>query len=405
MCPSYQATRSEMHTTRGRANVLRAAISGQLPPGSLTSAEMYEVLDLCLECKGCKAECPTAVDMARIKAEFLHLYQAKHGTPIRNRVFGHIHNLSAFLQPIAGFLPLISNTRLTKWFQETMLGITKSRSLPQLASQSFRTRFNGGTYKQTEDRGRVILFVDTYTEFMHPQLGLDAVKILNHLGYQVSIVDKQVCCGRPMISKGLLDEARALAGKNIDALGSQAIEGTMIIGLEPSCVLTFRDEYLEFFPDREKAKALAKQSMLLEEFLISVDASGERPIDRLNTQSHSSAVTLHNHCYSKALVGSDALMEILRSISGTASELPSGCCGMAGSFGYEKEHYDLSMQIAEDQLLPGVRAAVEKGHTILAPGISCRTQIRDGAGIRALHPIQYIASLIEDAMDWQGDIG
>ncbi len=397
MCPSYQATRDEIHTTRGRANALRAALSGILPPGSLTSAEMYEVLDLCLECKGCKAECPTAVDMARIKAEFLHMYQSKHGTPIRSRIFGHIHKVSAALHPVSGLLRRISGTRQSRWLQETVLGITRYRSLPELATQSFRSRYHPASYQQKQAQQRVILFVDTYTNFMHPQLGLDALSILDHLGYQVSISEEQVCCGRPMISKGLLDEARSLAAKNIKALGPMACDGAIILGLEPSCLLTFRDEYLEFFPESDLAQGLARQSMLFEEFLLSKDGSGERPIERLNPQTRGAAASLHNHCYSKALVGSDPLMTVLEALDIAVSEIPSGCCGMAGSFGYEEEHYDLSMQIAEDRLLPGVREAVGNGHTILAPGFSCRTQIRDGTGICAIHPVEYIASLIHDA--------
>jgi FAD/FMN-containing dehydrogenase/Fe-S oxidoreductase len=394
MCPSYQATRDEVHTTRGRANALRAALSNTLPVTSFEDEELYRVLDLCLECKGCKAECPTAVDMARIKAEFLHSYQAVHGVPLRSRLFANIHKIASLAQPIAWMLSMASAWASMRWLQNAFLGISDRRTLPKFSQQTFSSWKKRNHRYQSPGNKRVILFLDTYTQFIQPEIGKDAIRVLETLGYRVDTVDGQVCCGRPMISKGLLQQARENAAVNIDVLGREAEKGTPIIGLEPSCLLTFRDEYLEFFPKDTRAQTLAQQSFLFEEFLLAADASGERPIDSWNGKGQGRLVSFHNHCYTKALVGSEVLQQVFELLGCPADEIPSGCCGMAGSFGYEAEHYDLSMQVAELVLLPAVREAHLHDRVIVAPGFSCRTQIRDGAKVEALHPVQYIASLL-----------
>ena len=397
MCPSYQATRDEMHSTRGRANALRAALSGLLPEGALTQKQMYQVLDLCLECKGCKAECPTAVDMARIKAEFLYLYQKQHGIPLRSRLFANINRAAALAQPLAGVLKAVSGAHALRWLQQLTLGISRHRVTPTFSKETFISWINKSGSVDHNDRQRVILFVDTYTQYMQPEIGKDAISVLEYLGYHVEIVNGQVCCGRPMISKGRLEDARRHAASNIEVLGREAEKGVPILGLEPSCLLTMRDEYLEFFPENSRAKALAANSFLLEEFLTQSDQGGKRPIDDWKVEVMGQSASFHNHCYSKALVGSESLQSILDTAGVQAAvEIPSGCCGMAGSFGYEAEHYDLSTQIAEEVLLPAVREADAGGRTVLASGYSCRTQIRDGAGITALHPVQYLASILKD---------
>jgi FAD/FMN-containing dehydrogenase/Fe-S oxidoreductase len=396
MCPSYQATRDEVHTTRGRANALRAALSNTLPVASFEDEELYRVLDLCLECKGCKAECPTAVDMARIKAEFLHSYQAVHGVPLRSRLFANIHKIASLAQPIAGMLTAASTWASMRWLQKVSLGISDRRTLPKFSRQTFTSWRKRNHRERNEGNKRVILFLDTYTQFMQPEIGKDAILVLETLGYHVDTIAGQVCCGRPMISKGLLQQARENAAVNIDVLGREAEKGTPIIGLEPSCLLTFRDEYLEFFPEDSRAQTLAQQSFLFEEFLLASDGSGERPIDSWNAKGQGRLASFHNHCYTKALVGSEVLQHVFELIGCSADEIPSGCCGMAGSFGYEAEHYDLSMQVAEQVLLPAVREASSHGRVIVAPGFSCRTQIRDGAKVEALHPVQYFASLLKE---------
>jgi FAD/FMN-containing dehydrogenase/Fe-S oxidoreductase len=398
MCPSYQATRDEIDSTRGRANALRAAIAGILPDGALTSKELYQVLDLCLECKGCKAECPTAVDMARLKAEFLYLYQQEHGGSLRSRVFADIHQLARVLHPFGNLIRWVGDQQWARFFQEALLGVSRERSLPMLNRHPFQmnTPFSHGN--ASKDGPRVILFLDTYTKYMQPHLGHDAVFVLNSLGYDVELVPGQVCCGRPMISKGRLDHARKHATKNIEVLGPPAEEGVPILGLEPSCLLTLRDEYLEFFPHEQRAHSIARQSFLMEEFLLTERVLQEKQLlDGLSMKEHQ-PVSFHNHCYSKALVGSETMQSVFEGIGVDAIEIPSGCCGMAGSFGYEEEHYALSMQIAEQVLLPEVRQAQIRGRMILAPGFSCRTQIRDGSAIEALHPIEYIASLLRESV-------
>jgi FAD/FMN-containing dehydrogenase/Fe-S oxidoreductase len=396
MCPSYQVTRDEIHTTRGRANVLRAAMSGLLPPESLTSDEMYQVLDLCLECKGCKAECPTAVDMARLKAEFLHQYNEDRGVPLRSRLFANIHFMASLARPLAGVVEAVSKSQTLRNLQQTFLGISKRRTIPSFSKQTFRAWAQGLSETMPKNQPRVILFVDTYTQFMQPEIGQDAKFVLEHLGYHIDVIEDQVCCGRPMISKGLLKQAKENAWQNIEVLNQAGYEDIPVVGIEPSCILTLRDEYLEFFPEDPRTKALADRAYLLEEFLVEPNSSGDRPIDKWGGRPDAPVARYHNHCYSKALVGSEAFRQLFKSIGVDAFEIPSGCCGMAGSFGYEEEHYDLSLQIAEQVLLPSVREGHHAAQDILAPGYSCRTQIRDGAEVEALHPVQYLANIIRN---------
>jgi Fe-S oxidoreductase len=392
MCPSYQATREEMHSTRGRANALRAALSGRLPPGALTTKEMHDVLDLCLECKACKAECPSAVDMARMKAEFLAFYQAEHGLPLRSRLFGEIASLSELASPFAGLVNWISAQGPVRWVLDRGLGIARERALPRFTHRSFRRWFSR---RPSRPVGReVVLFVDTYMQTMVPEVGMAAVHVLEAAGCRVLLAADQSCCGRPMISKGMLPQARRRAEHNVRVLEPFAARGLPILGLEPSCILTLRDEYLELLSQDERAARVAKQSRLIEEFLVEPDAEGSRPIDRLVFRRDPPSLLLHSHCYVKALLGSGPTLRMLRSSGAEVAEVESGCCGMAGSFGYEKEHAALSRQIAEAVLLPAVRQAAVEGRLTVAAGISCRSQIADGTGIRALHPIEAIAAAL-----------
>ncbi|HET7010399.1 MAG TPA: FAD-binding and (Fe-S)-binding domain-containing protein [Anaerolineales bacterium] len=389
MCPSYQATRSEVHSTRGRANALRAVLSGRLPSSAWGGRELYEILDLCLECKGCKAECPTAVDMARLKAEYLYAYQQANGTPIRSLLFGDIARLLRLARPAAPIANLLRGTRWLRGAQHLALGIDRRRKLPRLAPAPAKLpRLTDG---QAPDRA-VVLFVDTFAEYSHPRTILSARRVLESAGYNVFRAAGQACCGRPMISKGLLDRARAAARRNIDALFPAATRGVTIVGLEPSCLLTLRDEYLEFFPEDPKARAVAGASKLLEEFLSEPGSSGEAPMQKLTFSSQPAAISVHGHCHAKALVGMSPLVQVLRASGAEVNEIDSGCCGMAGSFGYEMEHYDLSMQIGEMRLFPAVRSEAERGGVVVATGTSCRTQIADGTGVEALDLAEYLAS-------------
>jgi len=396
MCPSYQALRQEMHSTRGRANALRAAFSGTLPPEALSGEELYQVLDLCLECKACKSECPSAVDMARMKAEFLAAYHAVHGVPLRSRLFGEIHTLSVWGQRAHAITNALAPLRLTRWLQERLLGISDRRTLPAFSARRFSHWF--ARHPQPAQGDPVLLFLDTYTETMCPEVGIAAVRVLEAAGCRVQLARGQGCCGRPMISKGLLGRAREMADRNLRALHPHVQAGTPIVGLEPSCLLTLRDEYLEFFPGDERARKVAERSLLIEEYLTQPDAGGVRPLERVTGwEKGAGRVALHGHCYTKALIGNQPTLDMLRLAGWKPRELDAGCCGMAGSFGYEAEHVTLSLQIAEGRLLPAVREASRAGETLCASGLSCRSQIHDGVGLKPWHPIQAVAAALGEA--------
>lgn len=389
MCPSFQATKDETHSTRGRANALRAAISGRLPADAMSSREIYEILDLCIECKGCKSECPTQVDMARLKAEFLGQYQAVHGLPIRSRLFGEIAVFFRLLQPFAPLTNLVARTRLFRWILGQIVDIAPQRILPELATRRFSRVFKPSTGASTGKQ--VVLFLDTFTEFNSPEIGEAAVGVLSAAGFDVTLVPGQVCCGRPLISKGMLTRAKENALRNVATLGPYAREGVKIVGLEPSCVSALQDEYPDLLPDNQDATLVADAAILIEEFLVA-----ENRLDEVQFVQGNEPIVLHNHCHTKSLRGSMATLEMLSATGRPVEEIPSGCCGMAGSFGYEAEHYDISMQIGELALFPAVReATMQEGEKhIVAPGTSCRAQIRDGTAVVAQHPIQLLADLL-----------
>lgn len=395
MCPSFQATRMEMHSTRGRANALRAVISGGLPQSALTGDEIFGILDLCLECKGCKSECPTQVDMARMKAEVLNWYQQEHGIPLRSRLFGEIAAFMRLAQPAAGLANPLVRSKPFRWAMETGLGVARQRVLPPLARRTFSRQFNRTAGRTGGDP--VILFVDTFTELNHPELGHAAVRVLEAAGCQVLLATGQGCCGRTMVSKGLLGKARACALHNVEALSIYARQGIPIVGLEPSCLLMLRDEYLDLLPGDEDAIAIAGTAKLIEEFLTEAREAGSSRLASLQLSPKPGRLLLHNHCHSKALVGSSPALALLRAIRTEVEEIPSGCCGMAGSFGYEAEHYALSMQIGELKLFPQIRSETEKfpEARIAAPGMSCRAQIRDGTGAMADHPVTMLAEALQ----------
>jgi FAD/FMN-containing dehydrogenase/Fe-S oxidoreductase len=388
MCPSYMVTREEEHSTRGRANALRAALSGHLPAEALTSARLYEVLDLCLECKGCKAECPSNVDMAKLKYEFLAHYYAAHGTPLRARLFGDIERLNRLGCLCAPVSNWIARSAPARWLFHR-LGIHKHRELPPFAAETFTRWWARRGTRPRGSRGQVVLFNDTYMTYNYPEVGKAAVKVLEASGFEVLLADRK-CCGRPMISKGLIQQAKANAAYNVDRLAPYAERGIPIIGCEPSCLLTFRDEYPDLLDDPRAAR-LAKGSFLIEEFLAALLEKGE--LD-LSFRNGAGAYLFHGHCHQKALVGSRPSLDVLRAIPGaTVEEVDSGCCGMAGSFGYEVEHYDLSLAIGGRRLFPAIKA---KGPecAVVAAGISCRQQIAHGTGRRARHLVEVLADAL-----------
>jgi FAD/FMN-containing dehydrogenase/Fe-S oxidoreductase len=386
MCPSYMATRDEEHTTRGRANALRAALSGTLPAAEFTGRRLYEIMDLCLECKGCKAECPSNVDMAKLKYEFLHHYYQANGLPLRNKLFGRIERLNRAAAHLPALANWLTNLGPTRRLLERVAGIDRRRPLPPVASQTFTAWFRQRPPGGAGNRGEVVLFHDTFVTYNTPEIGRAAVELLEGAGYRVVLVDKK-CCGRPLISKGMLAEAREHAVWNVARLAPYAARGVSIVGLEPSCLLTLRDESVDLLRTDE-AYAVARQSVLLEEFLL-------RERERGLTLAFGAAgrrALLHGHCHQKALVGTVPTVAVLRWAGFEVSEVDSGCCGMAGSFGFEREHYDISVALGNRRLAPAVKAAADA--EIVAPGISCRQQIEHLTGRRARHPAEVLRSAV-----------
>ena len=393
MCPSYMATRDERDTTRARANALRNALAGRiLEPRHFTDPRTYEVLDLCLACKACKSECPSSVDMARIKSEFLAHYYAAHGTPLRARAFGHIHLLNRIGSRTAPLSNLLLRSPLGA-VGKRLLGVHPARALPPFARLPFDRWFRERHVPQTDGlRGPVIYFHDTFATYNYPEIGRATVALLEAAGYQVLVLERRRCCGRPMISKGLLREAQRLARENIALLAPFARAGIPIVGTEPSCILTFRDEYPDLLPKSEDVDIVAKQSFLLDEFL--VQAMERDGLSLPWKQDPGPRVLFHGHCHQKALVGTKSTLTLLAAAGCTVEESGAGCCGMAGSFGYEAEHYTISEKIGADRLFPKVLEQPKEA-LIAVMGVSCREQIAHFTGRRALHVAEILASRLE----------
>ncbi len=383
MCPSYMVTRDEEHSTRGRANALRAVLSGALPSSEFTGKRLYEVMDLCLECKGCKAECPANVDMAKMKYEFLHHYYQKHGLPLRNRLFGGIARLNRLGALAPGLSNWLSNLAPNRWLLEKVAGIDRRRPLPAFADETFEAWFRKRGAPVDAPRGEVVLFHDTFVNYNAPAIGRAAVALLERAGYRVLLADRK-CCGRPMISKGLLTQAREHAEWNVARLAPYARRGITIVGLEPSCLLTLRDEYVDLLRT-DDARLVAAHSLLLEQFLLQ---ERERGLE-LSFAAHGRKALLHGHCHQKAIVGTAPTVKVLAWAGYTVSEVDSGCCGMAGSFGFEREHYDVSVALGNRRLAPAVKA-VSADTEVVAPGVSCRQQIEHLAGRPARHPAEVL---------------
>jgi Fe-S oxidoreductase len=384
MCPSYMGTLDEEHSTRGRANALRSAISGRVPQEEFTGRRLYEVMDLCLECKACKAECPSNVDMAKLKYEFLDHYYRANGLPLRNRIFAGIETVNRIGSRLAPVSNWLANSSLNRWLMEIVAGIDRRRPLPEFAAETFEQWFRKHIHEGDGSKGEVVLFHDTFNNYNTPKVAIAATRFLEKSGYRVMLADKK-CCGRPMISKGMLTQARENAEWNIEKLAPSATQGIPIVGLEPSCLLTLRDEYPEFVRT-EAARKVAANCFLFEEF-----ASREEKAGRLtlNLNGGGKKVLLHGHCHQKALVGTGPTTAMLKAAGYEVSEVDAGCCGMAGSFGFEKEHYDLSAKIGNRRLVPAVNA-LEREAEIAAPGISCRQQIGHLAGRKAKHPAELL---------------
>jgi FAD/FMN-containing dehydrogenase/Fe-S oxidoreductase len=394
MCPSYMVTLEEEHSTRGRANALREALSGRLPREELTSPRMYEVLDLCLECKACKAECPINVDMAKLKYEFLAHYHEVHGTPLRARLFANIERLNQLGCALAPLSTTIANLGLSRWMMEKLVGIDRRRALPPFARHPFERWFRRHVPTTgSRTQGKVVLFHDTFMNYNYPEIGQAAVAVLERAGYEVMLVAKK-CCGRPMISKGMLEEARANAIYNVNLLAPYAEQGLPIIGCEPSCILTLRDEYPDLVADT-RVQTVAANSFMIEEFLARLHGRGELNLPFRDVKRH---LLLHGHCHQKALIGTGPSLTVLRLPPGfEVDEVDSGCCGMAGSFGFEREHYDLSRAIGSRRLFPAVQAKMQATNgdfDVVAAGVSCRQQVEHFTGKRPKHLVEVLAEAL-----------
>jgi Fe-S oxidoreductase len=400
MCPSFRATGEEQHLTRGRANTLRLALSGQLAlnPGedAFVSQAMYETMELCVSCKGCKRECPTGVDMAKMKIEFLHHYGRHHGLRLRDRLVAYLPRYATWAARFAWLANLRDTVPGLALLSEKLLGFSARRSLPQWQRDTFASRpgapLGGGTIN-----GEVVLLVDTFNNYFEPANARAALAVLRAAGYVVHLPRaagsaRPLCCGRTFLAVGLVDEARAEAQRMIAALKPFIERGVPVVGLEPSCLLGLRDEFLSMLPGVDSA-ALALNAMLFEEF-IAREADAGRLKLKLKALPQKKAL-LHGHCHQKAFDVMPAVRQALKLVPGLEVELvESSCCGMAGSFGYEAGHYDVSMKMAEASLLPKVRAAAADT-LIVADGTSCRHQIHDGAQREALHVARVLALALE----------
>ena len=386
MCPSYMATMEEEHSTRGRANALRAVISGSLPADALTSRRLYEVLHLCLECKACKAECPSNVDMAKLKYEFLHQYRKTNGLPVKARVIGSVSAMNRVGSRLAPLSNAAMRSAAFRLAMEKATGIDRRRRMPEFAGQTFRHWFRSRKSPQEQDsKGTVALFPDTFTDYNHPEIGRAAVAVLERLGYRV-VVPETVCCGRPMLSAGMMDQARRNAEKNVEALYPYAAEGARIVGLEPSCTLAVSDDYRDLLGSGGETDLVRSSTVSFDRFVEEALSNGSA----LAFETPPVEVRYFGHCHQKALTGTGSALSVLKHLSGNGvAEIDAGCCGMAGSFGMTVDRYDLSMRIGEDRLFPAVRQSPSEA-VIVSDGVSCRAQILDGTGREARHLAQVL---------------
>jgi FAD/FMN-containing dehydrogenase/Fe-S oxidoreductase len=386
MCPSYRATRNEKDTTRARANALREFLTNSEKPNKFNHKELKEVFDLCLSCKACASECPSSVDVASLKAEFQYQYQRANGISLRTKVFAHNNTLNNF----GSHFPKLTNFMFTNGFTSSLLkkslGIANERSLPLISNNSLNKSIQD-IVKQDINNDyikTIYFFNDEFTNHLDTQIGIDAIQLLTTLNYNVKIVTHHES-GRSYLSKGLLEKAKDLTNKNVLIFKDLITSETPLIGIEPSAILTFTDEYIKLADDKVSAEHIAKHTFLVEEFIQQEIKLGNIKTEQFTKQAKT--IKFHGHCHQKALRDQSSSFDILNLPENyKVTIIPSGCCGMAGSFGYEKEHFEVSMQIGEQTLFPAVRSA-SSTTIISANGTSCRHQIKDGAQREALHPI------------------
>ncbi len=383
MCPSYMATKEESHTTRGRANVLRLAMGGRLASAGLDDRGVYRALDLCLECRACKAECPVGVDMAQFKSEFLANYWQSYGTPLHAKMLGNVRTFAEFGSPFAPLVNWITGTAPVRAINEAVFGVDHRRTLPELSRETFASKVRN----RGASDAAVLMFNDTFTNFYDPEIGVAAWDVLEAAGLKLALAPNH-CCGRPLISKGLLAQARKQALRNTNSLYEAAAAGKKFVFCEPSCLSAVREDAPSLLrgDDQKRARVVADACVLFEEF------TGDLTIP---LEPGPSKILLHGHCHQKSMGLLPAAKALLEKIPGaTVVDLDAGCCGMAGSFGYSKDHFEVSRSIAERRLLPQVRAK-EPGTAIVAAGTSCRHQIADFTDENAVHPAVLLRALLK----------
>jgi Fe-S oxidoreductase len=399
MCPSYQATLDERLSTRGRANLIREVVSNPDIQSPCSNRELLEVLDHCLSCKGCKSECPSSVDMARYKAEVLHQHYLHHPTPLGVSMVVNINNINRWFVRIPWLYNAAIGLRPVSALLKRVAGIHPKRSLPHLSVPTLETWIRRNRVRlqlpTAPAKGRVVFFGDEFTSFFDAQIGIKAITLLLKLGYEVIPYTGNES-GRAAFSKGKLNHAKRCAERNIVNLRSMVKADTPLVGIEPSALLAFRDEYPDIVGDHliEDAKRIACHTFLIEDFIVMEAEKGNITPDQFTRKVQT--IVFHGHCHQKSLSRTGSIQKMLELPSGfSATEIMTGCCGMAGAFGMEKRHYDLSMQIGEQILFPYIRRLLN-GTLLAMAGTSCRQQVKDGTGHTAVHPIEVICEALED---------
>ena len=389
LCPSYRATRNEKDTTRARANALREYLTHSEKENKFNHEELYQVFELCVSCKACASECPSNVDVAALKSEFLYQYQKANGFSLRSKIFAN----NSKLNKLGSIFPGLTNFMVNQTLVKKSMGIAPQREVPLLAKKSFRKWYKERIKNNSNENnnGKVYLFCDEFTDYYDVEVGIDAYELLSQLGYEVVLVDHEES-GRSYISKGFLEEAKVLANKNVAVFSSIVTEDAPLVGIEPSAILTFRDEYLRLADDKSSAAQLSENVFTVEEFFKKEIASGK--IHAGQFSENEKEIKIHGHCHQKSLSTVEATFAMLNVPKNNSVTIyNSGCCGMAGSFGYEKEHYEISMQMGEDTLFPKIRNT-EPQVAISAAGTSCRHQIFDGTSRKAQHPVSILRSCL-----------
>ncbi len=389
MCPSFKATRDEEHSTRGRANALRMAMSNQFGSEGLSSSRLHDVMDLCLSCKACKSECPSNVDMAKMKSDTLQMYYDEHGISLRDKLIRDSAKASSNISGWkAGIVNSVQKSSLFKSVLERTANFDKRRTLPDFAKEPFYKWFKKHAKKTNTGAKKVVLFADTYLNYHEPNIGISALELLNSCGYEV-ILANVGCCQRPKISHGFLRDAKRDGSKTIDGIKPFLDQGLKVVVCEPSCASALNDDLPDLIANQEIAEQLKNGVMMIDVFLADEYENGRLDVD---FEPISKGMVIHGHCHQKALYGTSTMKSLLKNHKGEVSEIPSGCCGMAGSFGYEKEHYDLSKKIGEEILFPAIEK-LNDDHELVACGFSCRHQISHFTKARPKHFVEVIKAI------------